>query len=450
MVEGASSSLSPDDDTSIRITGFASGGEGVGRLSDGRVVFVEGGVPGDLVELLDVRRSQKLLRARAGRLLEASRDRAEPRCPHFGTCGGCRWQHVRYEAQLAAKRQIVIDALRRIGGITVATDLEIVPSPDAYGYRARARWVESEQGIGYRVRGSRSASPVECCPVLVPAAEAALIERVSGRRTGAGPVTPPHDAEAADSSASDPRSAPTSSRTRSPGSRARRAKEWVVTVGSTGPALVTQAGTSRQARRDRQGLRAVSIEVCGEKLRVSGESFVQGNALLWDALARSVVEACTTSLDQIEAARFVELYAGIGFFTIPLARRFAGGVALESDRSGLADLAFNLRAGGVSEAVEILAGRVEARGDLGARFEQAGVLLVDPPRTGLDAKVRDAIAAQGPPRLVYVSCDPATLARDLRTLRAAGYEIAALRAFDLFPQTPHVETIVRLERAPRD
>ncbi len=435
-------------DASIRITGFASGGEGVGRLSDGRVVFVEGAIPGERVELLEVRRSKKVLRARAGRVLETGRDRVEPRCPHFGTCGGCRWQHVSYPAQLAAKRQIVIDALRRIGGIEIDADLEIVPSPDAYGYRARARWVESGDGFGYRIRGSRSVIPVECCPVLVPAAEEALALHVSRRKADAANRASFEDPDDVESELPEPSTSPRSSSSRSRRSGRPRAKEWVVTAGSLGSALVCRVGTSRQARRDRQGPRAVSIEACGEKLRVSAESFVQGNALLWDALARAVVEECTTALEESPSARFVELYAGIGFFTVPLARRFAGGLALESDRSGLADLAYNLRAAGLSERVEVLAGRVEGRGDLGARFEHADVLLVDPPRVGLDARVRDAIAAKGPPRLVYVSCDPGTLARDLRALRPAGYEIAAIRAFDLFPQTPHVETIVRLERAP--
>lgn len=451
----ASGSEVEDVDASVVITGFASGGEGVGRLSDGRVVFVEGGIPGERVELLDVRRQKKLLRARAGRVVLAGRDRVEPRCVHFGACGGCRWQHVRYSAQLAAKRQIVIDALRRIGGFDVDEDaLEIVPSPDAYGYRARARWVESVDGLGYRVRGSRSVSPVESCPVLVPAAEAALVERVSSLATGpdaegqsgsdaiSHPVHPESHAPA-------PASAPAPKPSPGRGAGRRRAREWVVTVGSEGPALVRRAGQGRQARQDRQGPRAVSIEACGETLRVSAESFVQGNALLWDALASAVLEACTTALEASEGKRFVELYAGIGFFTLPLARRFARGLALESDHSGLADLTYNLRRAGLAEKVEVLAGRVETRGDLGARLEGADLLLVDPPRVGLEARVLEAIAAFGPPRVVYVSCDPGTLARDLRALAAAGYEIASLRAFDLFPQTPHVETIVRLERATR-
>jgi 23S rRNA (uracil1939-C5)-methyltransferase len=145
--------------------------------------------------------------------------------------------------------------------------------------------------------------------------------------------------------------------------------------------------------------------------------------------------------------RFVELYCGIGFLTLPLARRGLRGVAIESDRSAVADLACNLASAGLTDRVEVIAGRVETRRDLARRFEASDLLLVDPPRAGLAARVRDAIVSSGPPRIVYVSCDPATLARDLRLFSEAGYALASFRAFDLFPQTPHVEVVVRLERA---
>ena len=128
----------------LRVTGLASGGDAVGRLADGRVVFVDGGVPGDCVELADLTVHKKMIKARIGRLVEPSTDRVQPRCPHFGPCGGCRWQHVRYGAQLDAKRTIVRDALERIGGLVFEKDIEIIASPYPYGYRARARLVESQ------------------------------------------------------------------------------------------------------------------------------------------------------------------------------------------------------------------------------------------------------------------------------------------------------------------
>jgi 23S rRNA (uracil1939-C5)-methyltransferase len=197
---------------------------------------------------------------------------------------------------------------------------------------------------------------------------------------------------------------------------------------------------------------SVTLEVLGERLRASSGSFIQGNALLWDVLAEEVRSQCTAERGdggESPPEHFIELYAGIGFLTLPLARRGLTGVVIESDRSALADLGANLASGGLAKQVEVLRGRVEARGDLAKLFAAADVLLTDPPRVGLESTVRDAIASAGPPRLVYVSCDPATLARDLKAFVDAGYELESLRALDLFPQTPHVEVVARLERVDR-
>ena len=199
----------------------------------------------------------------------------------------------------------------------------------------------------------------------------------------------------------------------------------------------------RKARVSRE---SVTLEVLGERLRASPESFIQGNALLWDALAAEVRSQCTASSGESTPDRFIELYAGIGFLTLPLARWGLSGVVIESGRSALADLGANLSSSGLAKQVEVIRGRVEARGDLARLFAAADVLLMDPPRVGLEPTVRDAIASAGPARLVYVSCDPATLARDLRVFRAAGYKLKSVRALDLFPQTPHVEVVATLER----
>jgi 23S rRNA (uracil1939-C5)-methyltransferase len=407
----------------LRVTGLASGGDGVGRLSDGRVVFVDGGVPGDLLELVDFVAKKKMARARVGRVLEPSPDRTQPRCSHFDACGGCRWQHVRYEAQLDAKRSIVRDALERIGGLVLEHDIEILGSPDPYGYRARARLVESGGTVGYRMRGSHVIQGIDECPILVPAAQEALGRVV---RSDADEGRDPANAET-----------PASMRKRN------SITEWIVSAGTSGPATVHKVSGTREAPIGRD---SVTLEVLGERLRAGSGSFIQGNALLWDALAGEVRSQCTVSEGVSSPERFIELYAGVGFLTLPLARRGLSGVAIESDRSALADLAANLSASGLAKQVEIIRGRVETRGDLAKLFKGADVLLVDPPRVGLEAKVRDAIASAGPTRLVYVSCDPATLARDLRVFSNAGYELCSVRALDLFPQTPHVEVVARFER----
>jgi 23S rRNA (uracil1939-C5)-methyltransferase len=193
----------------------------------------------------------------------------------------------------------------------------------------------------------------------------------------------------------------------------------------------------------------VTLDVLGERLRASSGSFIQGNALLWDALAEEVRSQVTMERGESTPERFIELYAGVGFLTLPLARRGLSGVAIESDRSALADLAANLSSSGLTKQVEIIRGRVEGRGDLARLFAAADVLLTDPPRVGLAATVREAIASAGPTRLVYVSCDPATLARDVKVFVSAGYQLESVRALDLFPQTPHVEVVARLERVER-
>jgi len=443
---------------------LASGGEGVGRMDDGRVVFVEGGVPGDLVELAEWTTRKKVARARIGRLVEASPERVEPRCAHFGRCGGCQWQHIGYAAQLSAKQTMVRNALERIGGFSLGRDVrpasdpavtlgsdspdepdrelvvQIKGSPDPYGYRGRARIVESKGGFGYRVRGSREIERIETCPVLTDAAQDALAKLIQDQTTDKT-----HQGEAEKSESP-------------PGRKPPRATEWILSAGTSGPAIAERV----RGKRDAPGASAfVTIEVLGEKLRASSSSFMQGNALLWDSLADEVCRQSLAEADKGSASsssagspalprRFVELYAGIGFLTLPLARRGLVGVAIESDRSALSDLTFNLERAGLAKEVEVVRGRVESRRDLARRLAKADLLVVDPPRVGLDAGVREIIAAQGPSRIVYVSCDPATLARDLRALASGGYRLSTVCALDLFAQTPHVEVVARLDRSPSE
>jgi 23S rRNA (uracil1939-C5)-methyltransferase len=407
----------------LRITRLAAGGDGLGRLDDGRVVFVEGAVPGDLVELADFRPGKRMARARIGRLLEASRDRTSPACRHFETCGGCAWQHIRYAAQLEAKRGIVRDALERIGALSLEGEIEIVASPNPYAYRARARLVETPAGVGYRKRGSRDCVLIDECPILLPSAQARLADLI--------------DAKRGHREAEEPRSP-----------RRRRDLEWEILAGSGVEVLAHSVGARSQAGAK------VSIDVLGVSLEASAGSFVQGNALLWDALAEEVRSQCLaedlhrmpSSSDSVGERRFVELFAGIGFLTLPLARAGCRGVVFESGREALADLRRNLASAGHASEIEVIGGRIERRGDWSERFSVCDFLLLDPPRIGLDEKLRAAIALAGPPRVVYVSCDPATLARDVRELMAAGYRLEHVRALDLFPQTPHVEVVIRLER----
>lgn len=411
----------PGDGSLLRVTALASDGAGIARLADGRVVFVEAAAPGDLVAPGPITRRRGVLRTFIERLVEPGADRVEPRCVHFGSCGGCVWQHVRYAAQLEAKRHNVRAALERIGGLRLPEEIEIVASPDDLHYRARTRVVEAPGGVGYRRRGSHAVLRVQECPVLVPAAGAALAalaQKVAleqhAQREGPGQR----------------RSTPS----------APRPREWTITAGTSAIAQIHPSAGGEPADVP------LELEVLGERLRIGGPGFVQGNALLWDRLACEVRDCCLAPIGGRAPRRFLELYAGIGFLTLPIARAGLVGIAVESGGQAVRDLALNLVRAGLAGAVEVVAARAEEAAALSDWLAASDLLLVDPPRVGLDPRVREAIAGKGPQVVVYVSCDPATLARDVARLVAADYRVATVLALDLFPQTPHVETIVRLER----
>ena len=375
----------------IVIESLAAGGDGVGHDASGRVVFVPFTAPGDRVRVAIVEERARFARGTLEELLEPSPLRALPQCGVYGACGGCTWQHLDYAAQLEAKRQILAGALERIAKLGVG-ELEVTPSPSPYRYRSRTRVVAKDGRVGYRRRGSHDLCPTSRCPVLVPELDAELA-RLAAREPQA-------------------------------------AEEWELVAGAGGATRATPL------RWPLPGEPKLELEVCGDRLAFSPGVFVQGNALLLDALARAVHEAAGSG------ACAVELFAGAGFFTLGLARRFRRLVAVESEGRAVADLRANLARAGLDN-VEVLGGRAEV---VLARIGEAEVVVLDPPRTGLPPGLLEAIQA---PRVVYVSCDPATLARDLAGLAARGWALEALRGFDLFPQTPHVEALATMARPAR-
>jgi len=388
----------PGEEIELRIDALAAGGDGVGRAPDGRVVFVPLTAPGDRVRARVVRARPRFAHAEPEALVETG-ERVEPRCPVFGRCGGCAWQHLPYATQCEAKGRIVEDALRRIAHLEPPAPVAVVPSPQAYGYRSRARVVCGPDGVGYRRRRSHEIVATAECPILAaPVAQ----------RLAALAARPPE-----------------------------RPGEWDLAEGVDG-------GRSHPRRAPAPPL---SLAVGEDVLRISAGVFFQANAGLHAALVRAVAEAAGTG------ERAVELHAGAGFFTLALARAFARVDAVEASRPAVADLRHNLaraRAAGRAPAkVRVWGERVEkALARAALREPPPAALVLDPPRTGLGAREREQVAELGAARIVYLSCDPATLARDLGALAAAGYALDAVRAFDLFPQTPHVEVLAALRRAP--
>jgi len=386
----------------VRIDALAAGGDAVGRAPDGRVVFVPLAAPGDRVSVRICQERARFLRGRVEKLLEPGGARSDPLCPVFGRCGGCAWQHVRYEAQREAKSRILGDALARIGGFEPGGPIPVVASPSRYAYRGRTR-VRVEAGrVGYRRRGSHALCPVSSCPVLVPELDARLRGLVA---------QPP-----------------------------RRDGEWELAFGS-GRARAVPARRGEKGGLAPQGAERLFLEVGGERIGFSPGVFAQTNALLLETLVERVAASAGSG------ALALELFAGAGFLTLWLARRFGRVVALEASAAAVRDLRANLRGADLGN-VEVHERRVELSAALFRRLAP-DVVVLDPPRVGLPSGAVAALADVGARRIVYLSCDPATLARDLAGFRARGYRLRRVEGFDLFPQTPHVEALAVLE-AERD
>jgi 23S rRNA (uracil1939-C5)-methyltransferase len=383
----------------LTIDSLAAGGDGVGRAADGRVVFVPFTAPGDRVCVRVTRAHSRFARARVESLRVPGPRRSDPPCAAFGECGGCTWQHLEYAAQVEAKRQILRDALRRLGHLEIPGPVPITPSPSAYGYRIRARVLVRGGRVGYRRARSHAPCAVTRCPVLAPALEAKLTELAARPPSADG--------------------------------------EWELFLGTGG---VRAWEVSKRPKRRRPGPRAL-LAVAGERIGVSPGVFTQANGLLLEPLAGAVLEAAGAG------TLALEVFAGAGFLTLALARRFDRVVAIESDPAAAADLASNLRHARI-DRVQVRRARLEAEiagGALDGLRPEA--LVLDPPRTGLPAGAAAFLAGLRAPRVVYLSCDPATLARDLAEWVDRGYRLARVEGFDLFPQTPHLEVLAGLERA---
>jgi 23S rRNA (uracil1939-C5)-methyltransferase len=377
----------------LRIDELAAGGDGVGRAADGRVVFVPFTAPGDRVRVRVEGEHRRFLHARVEELLDASSRRTDPACAVFGSCGGCSWQHVDYAAQLEAKAKIAGDAFARIGGIATSGRVPITPSPSPYGYRSRARVLIEGGRAGFRRRRSHALCATSACPILAPPLQAKLAELAR----------------------------------RPPGTDG----EWELCCGG-GDARATALPASDEGR--------IALTVGGELVGVSPGVFSQPNGLLLEALASAVLAAAG------EGELAFDLFAGAGFFTLGLARRFERVVALEASPAAVRDLEANLRAAAIRNA-EVVPERLEVafeRGLFGGL--RPDVVVLDPPRTGLPPGSSDALAALAPRRIVYLSCDPATQARDAANLVGGGYGAPQVEAFDLLPQTPHVESLAVFER----
>ena len=377
----------------VEIERILPGGYGLAH-SAGNTVFVSLAAPGDRLRVRIDRQQGNVLFASIEEILVASPDRIEPPCPYFGRCGGCDFQQLTYEKQLAAKAEIIRDCLHRIARLEDMPEIVVTPSPHDWRYRVRAMWqIDREQAkIGYYERGSRRVCDVADCAVLVPELEETL-EKVR---------------------AVDWREFPAD------------LKHLDVVAGENGVSLAP-------AFADFQ-TRELSLTIGGESYSYNAEAFFQVNPSL-------LVPLMEFALRDVSGEEAADLYCGVGLFTLPLARRFKRVIGVEANSVATRFARRNLQRAQLENVRIVNAGVTEW---IRSTSLSADFVLLDPPRSGAESAVIKGILDFGPPRISYVSCDPATLARDLKKLVAAGYAIESLAAFDLFPQTHHVETVVRL------
>jgi 23S rRNA (uracil1939-C5)-methyltransferase len=418
----------------LTIESIVAGGDGLARRPDGCVVFVPRTAPGERVSVRYTEMHRQWRRARATRLVERSPDRRDPPCPHYTGCGGCQLQHLGYDAQLAAKASIVEDALRRLGGLD-PPPIEIVPSPRELGYRNRVSMVlrRGDRGVqaGYHgAHDKHEVIDVDSCPL----AESPINRVWAALREAWAPAA-----------AALPRGRELRLTLRADAEgRVGLAIEGGRGVGDIAGLVERVAGLDAVwlvNQRDQVIGRAgapVLIESVGPyEIPLAGTAFVQVNRSAAELMETYVREQC----GDVENKRVVDAYCGFGTRALELAREDADVVGIDHNRHSIGAASRGARESGAS--ARFVAGRVERR--IGPELP-ADVVILNPPRNGVAGAVADALLEHSVPRVVYVSCDPATLARDLKRL-SPRYELRACRAFDLFPQTAHAETVVTLDRA---
>ncbi len=395
----------------FRLHGMAHGGEAVGRLEDGRVVFVAGGIPGELVRARLTENKKRFARGELVEVIEPSEDRVEAPCAHYGACGGCQWQHIALPRQRELKREVIQGQLQHLGGIDNAPVEEVraVGEADGFGYRNHATFRVDPEGhtAYYRLRG-RELVPIKRCLLLHPLlreSHEALpllpgLERVelrAGVHTG---------------------------------------QRLTMAVGAVDEEPV-EAAAARGVPLQGPGEGEITEMVGSEKFRISSKSFFQVNTDGAEVLVELVLELLAPS----EKDTVLDAYAGVGLFTLPLARRSARVHAVERSKAALRDLRFHK-------------GKLPIH-VIGSAYEEAGnqlpkkvhLTVADPPREGLGGEMAANLAGMSPHRLVLVSCDPASLARDAKALSGHGYALRRVVPVDLFPHTFHVETVSLFERA---
>jgi len=371
-------------EATLTIEKLVYGGDGLTRL-DGKVVLVPYVLPGEVVRAEIDRLKNDLFRGKVLELITPSPSRVTPGCPYFLRCGGCQYQHIDYSVQVEQKRAILREVLQRVGKIEVPGEIDVV-SGDPWQYRNRIQLHIDRGQVGYFEHGSHKLCPIDHCPIASPALNDA-IPKLNAQVTATVELFTNEAEVQVNVLDRVPRSALTA----------------LQSIGVSGP-----------------------IEYAG--YQVSRNSFFQVNRFLADRLVECAVSGS-------EGHLALDLYAGVGLFAVSLAKRFKQVIAVESSRSAFSDLEHNIQITAENNTTEDYLAAYEGHPDL---------ILADPPRSGLGKHVGKELLRIRAPLLTIVSCDPATLARDLQGLLADAYRIEKITLVDLFPQTFHIEAVVHL------
>ncbi len=418
------------------------GGEALGHYR-GRTVLVPRALPGERLEVEEVRTAKGVVRARPLRVLEAAPERVEPPCPYFGRCGGCQYQHLSAENQPDAKREILRETLRRIGKISWDSEIP-VHTAHPWNYRNQAQLKvtparEGEAKIGFFEPESHRIVPVDACLILSPCLNALLETLIRPEWSGGLPKWPSDLilCQEIEMLADD-----------------RDDRVMVTLRGLIG--RMEGESLAKDLLEELPGVETVAIDCPGEfrtfgehalkykvgdfRYQISPGSFFQASRFLLPEFVSTVTVEQSGSLA-------LDVYAGVGLFTLPLARSFRQVVAVESNPKSVADLRASAKAYGLENIRPV----AETAFDFLRRFARVepDLVVLDPPRGGVEAPTLKLLAGLRPRRIHYVSCSPPTLARDLAYLLRQDFQLDSIELFDFFPQTYHIECLAQLTRSCR-
>ncbi len=433
------------DELLLSIEKLIYGGEGLAH-TDGNTVFVPYVLPGEQVRAAVRTRKKKLIHTSLLKVKQAAAARIAAPCPHFQVCGGCHYQHIEIAEQVRLKKEILRETLSRLGGVSWAGEIT-EQTAQAYGYRNRAQWAYREampRALGYFQTESARIVPIDQCPVLSPALHEAFSKLQEMARANTLPTGLLEIEAFTDST--DTKIALNAAFERF----VKPAKGLIADFKAALPNLESLLLLDQSKNRfELSGPGYLQHQAGGFSFRVNHLSFFQVNRFLIEELLQAVVGGKKGSFA-------LDLYAGVGFFTLPLAKAFSRVVSVDANLAAIQDLRQNAADAGV----EVVSENAHTEEFLKKFAERPDFVVLDPPRAGLGAETAARLATLGAPEIVYLSCDPSTLARDLAVLTGSErkqqtevvpghrYELSEVHLFDLFPQTYHIEALVRLQRVP--